>query len=104
MNDLVLIRHHEECIGQTRECLKIEFNMVDSEILQYFLGIEVWQTLVGIVMSQQIYVVEIMKTFGMIDNKSNNTLYPKKTFHRWLKYTQIVGSLILLCNWCGESI
>ena len=48
--------------------------MVDSEILQYFLGVEVLQTLVGIVMSQQIYVVEIMKTFRMIDNKSNNKL------------------------------
>ena len=55
MDDLVLTGDHEECIGQTQEYLKTEFEMTHLGILHYFLGIKVWQTSVGIFMSQRKY-------------------------------------------------
>ena len=33
VDDLVLTGDHEECIGQTQECLKTEFEMTDLGIL-----------------------------------------------------------------------
>ena len=75
LDDLILTGDHEECIGKTQECLKIEFEMTDLGILHYFLGIEVWQISIGldIFMSQRKYATEILKTFGMMDNKSKST-------------------------------
>ena len=107
VDDLVLTGDHEECIGQTQECLKTEFEMTDLGILHYFLGIEVWQTSVGIFMSQRKYATEILKTFGMMDSKSKST--PMESNCKLSqedpspmvdirKYRQLVGSLIFLCN------
>ena len=87
VDDLVLTGDHKECIGQTQECLKTEFEMTDSGILRHVLGIEVWQTLVDIFMSQRKYEIEILRNFGMMDNKLNstpmdsNSNLPKKTLH-----------------------
>ena len=64
VDDLVLTRDHEECISQTQECLKTKFEMLDLGILHYFLGIEVWKTLVDIFMSPRKYAKEILKTLG----------------------------------------
>ena len=36
MDDLVFTGDHEECIGQTQECLKTKFEMTDLGILHYF--------------------------------------------------------------------
>jgi hypothetical protein len=107
VDDLVLTGDHEECIGKTQECLKTEFEMTDLGILHYFLGIEVWQTSVGIFMSQRKYATEILKTFGMMDSKSKST--PMESNCKLSqedpspmvdirKYRQLVGSLIFLCN------
>ena len=108
MDDLDLLTGgHEECIGQTHECFKTKFEMRDWGILHYFLGIEVWQTSVGLFMSQRKYAIESLKTFGIIENKSKST--PMESNYKlcqedpwpmvdiW-KYRQLVGSLIFICN------
>ena len=38
--------------------------------MHYFLGLEVWQKLGEIMLSQGKYAVEILKRFGMMDYKS----------------------------------
>ena len=73
VDDLVFTCDHEECIGQAQECLKIEFEITDLQILYYFLGIKVWQILIGIFMSQRKYATKMLRTFGMLDNKSKST-------------------------------
>ena len=48
--------------------------MKDLGMMHCFLGLEVWQKLGEIVLSQGKYVVEILKRFGMMDFKSMSTL------------------------------
>ena len=38
-------------------------------LMHYFLGLEVWKSLEGIFLNQGKYVVEILKTFDMLDCK-----------------------------------
>jgi hypothetical protein len=48
--------------------------MKDLGMMHYFLGLEVWQKLDEIFLSQGKYVVEILKRFEMMDCKSMPTL------------------------------
>lgn len=41
--------------------------------MHYFLGLEVWQNLDEIILSQGKYAMEILKRFGMMDRKSTTT-------------------------------
>ena len=50
--------------------LAIEFEMKDLDTMHDFLGLEVWQKLRGIILSQGKYAMEILKRFGMMDCKS----------------------------------
>ena len=43
--------------------------MKDLGMMHYFLGLEVWQKLSDIVLSQGKYAIEILKRFGMMDCK-----------------------------------
>ena len=47
--------------------------MKDLGMMHYFLGLEVWQKPSEIMLSQGMYVVEILKRFEMMDCKSMNT-------------------------------
>ena len=47
--------------------------MKDLRMMHYFLGLEVWQKLSDIVLSQRKYTVEILKRFRMMDCKSMTT-------------------------------
>jgi hypothetical protein len=47
--------------------------MKDLSMMHYFLGIEVWQRLSEIFLNQGKYVVEILKSFRMMDCKAMPT-------------------------------
>ena len=51
-----------------------EFEMKDLGLMHYFLGLEVWQKLGDIFLSQGKYVVKILERFGMVDCKPVTTL------------------------------
>ena len=44
--------------------------MKDLGMMHYFLGMEVWQNVDGIILGQGKYVVEILNRFGMMECKA----------------------------------
>ena len=81
MGDVVVSADSEECVGQTEDCLKTEFEMIDFGILHYFLGIEVWQTFVAIIISQRKYAIVTQKSLGLMGSKSK--LMRMESLHTW---------------------
>ena len=57
-------------ISGTKRKLATEFEMKDLGMIHYFLGMEVWQNVDGILLGQGKYAVEILKRFGMMDCKA----------------------------------
>ena len=47
--------------------------MKDLDMMHYFIGMEVWQSMDGISLGQGKYVVEILNRFGMMDYKAMAT-------------------------------
>ena len=94
--------------------------MKDLGLLHYYLGIEFWQKLGEIFVSQQKYAKEILKAFGMSECKEIGTpmevdvkLFVEDTspLENIGSYKKLVGSFIYLCNtkpnilflcWCVE--
>ena len=81
--------------------------MIDLGLMHYCLGIEDWQMLGNIFISQQKYAKEILKAFGMSECKEIDT--PTKVNAKLSiedtsplvdigSYRKLVGSLIFLCN------
>jgi hypothetical protein len=81
--------------------------MKDLGLMQYFLGLVVWQCPEKIFLNQGKYAVEILKRFDMLEWKSMNT--PMETKLKLLVdtlselvdatlYRQIIGSLMYLRN------
>ena len=64
MNDLFLTRE-EQLIAQCQRELTSEFEMKDLGPMHYFLGLEVWQKLGEIFLTQGKYAVDIFQKFGM---------------------------------------
>ena len=60
-------------ILDSKRKLIVEFKMKDLGTMHNFLGLEVWQKLREIMLSQGKYVVEILKRFEMMDCKSMST-------------------------------
>ena len=84
-----------------------KFEMKDLGMMQYFLGMEVWQSADGIFLSQGKYVVEILKRFGMLDCNvmatpiaSNLKLLSDVSFKNTdaTMYHKMIGSLMYLMN------
>jgi hypothetical protein len=73
VDDLFLIGDEKLIVGCKRE-LTSEFEMKDLGVMHYFLGLEVWQRLDKIFLSQGKYTIEILQRFGMMDYKSMATL------------------------------
>ena len=71
--DALFLTGDEKLILDSKRKLDAEFEMKDLGTMHYFLGLEVWQKLGEIVLSQGKYVVEILKRFGMMDCKSMTT-------------------------------
>ena len=97
----------EKLVLDSKRKLVAKFEMKDLGMMHYFLGLEVWQKLGEIVLSQGKYVVEILNRFGMIDCKSMTTpmttnlkLFGDTTSERVdaTLYRQMIGSLMYLTN------
>lgn len=107
VDDLLITGDDDDLVQQMKDALKSEFEMTDLGLLHYFLGIEVYQEPGEIFISQQKYAKEILKAFGMDDCKPiatpmevNAKLSMEDTSPpvNVMKYRQLVGSLIYLCN------
>ena len=65
--DDLFLTGEEALISETKKKLSSEFEMKDLGLMHYFLGLEVWQKLDEIFLSQGKYTVEILKRFKMLD-------------------------------------
>eukprot|EP00253_Pinus_taeda_P002308 PITA_02308 len=61
-------------IYQSKRELASEFEMKDLGLMHYFLGLEFWQKLGEIFLSQGKYIVKLLERCGMVDCKSVSTL------------------------------
>ena len=105
--DFLFLTGNEELITDARRRLDTEFKMKDLGMMNYFLGMEVWESADGIFLSQGNYAMEILKRFGMLDRKAiatpmayNLKLLSKdssKTVYAMM-YLQMIGSLTHLTN------
>lgn len=96
-------------ILECKRKLASEFEMKDLGLMHYFLGLEVWQKLGDIFLSQGKYVVKLLERFGMIKCKPLPT--PMEMNFKKLcgeiagsdlanlsEYRQLVGALMFLVN------
>ena len=90
-----------------KQCLAKKFEIKDLGKLKYFLGIEVAWSKQGIFISQQKYVVDLLRETGMMASKLVATLIeqnhrlseaPKEKKVDQKIYQQIVGRLIYLAH------
>ena len=56
-----------------RRRIFFEFEMKDLDMMHYFLGMQVWQSMDGISPRQGKYAMEILKRFGMMECKAMTT-------------------------------
>eukprot|EP00253_Pinus_taeda_P030129 PITA_30129 len=98
----------DSLIHKCKRELASEFEM-DLGLMQYFLGLEVWQKTGEIFLSQGKYVVKILERFGMVECKPVTTsmeLNFKKlcgsavgfVLANAFEYRQLIGALMLLVN------
>eukprot|EP00253_Pinus_taeda_P001847 PITA_01847 len=96
-------------IHKCKRELASEFEMKDLGLMHYFLGLEVWQKLGQIFLSQGKYMVKILERFGMVDCKPMTTLMEldfKKlsgsavgpVLQNATEYRQLLGALMFLVN------
>eukprot|EP00253_Pinus_taeda_P023475 PITA_23475 len=89
--------------------LASEFEMKDLGLINYFLGLEVWQKPGEIFLSQGKYVVKVLERFSMVDCKPVTTpmeLDFKKlsssvvgpVLRNATEYRQLIGALMFLVN------
>jgi hypothetical protein len=106
VEDLILTGE-EKVIIDCKKNPVVEFEMKDLGLMNYFLGLEVWQSPEKIFLNQGKYAIEILNRFDMLEYKSMNT--PMETKLKILvdtsselvdamMYRQIIGSLMYLMN------
>jgi hypothetical protein len=71
--DDLFLTGNEKLITESKRNLATKFKKKDLGMMQYFLGLEVWQRLIEIFLNQGKYVVEILKRFRMMDCKAMST-------------------------------
>jgi hypothetical protein len=71
--DDLFLTGSENLIVECKHALNSEFEMKDLSMMHYFLGLEVWQRIDEIFLSQGKYTVEILKKLRMRDYKSMPT-------------------------------
>jgi hypothetical protein len=71
--DDLFLTGEEQLIARCKRELTSEFEMKDIGFMHYFLGLEVWQRLDEIFLSQGKYTVDILRRFGMLDYKPMST-------------------------------
>jgi hypothetical protein len=108
VNDLCLTGE-EHLLAQTKRELSTKFEMKDLGLMHYFPGLEVWQKLGEIFLSQSKYAVDVFRRFGMLNCKSITTpiISNLKKLHDQatssdledpIVYRQIIGSLMYLVH------
>ena len=76
VNDIVVTDNDKEGMAQLKECLLKAFEIKDLGRLKYFLRIEVVHSKEGTFISQQKYVVDLLKETGLLGCKASD-LVPK---------------------------
>jgi hypothetical protein len=71
--DDLFLTEDKNLISESKRKLVEEFEMKDLGMMNYFLGLEVWQRLSDIFLNQGKYVIDILKRFRMIDCKAMPT-------------------------------
>jgi hypothetical protein len=71
--DDLFLTEDKNLISESKRKLVEEFEMKDLGMMNYFLGLEVWQRLSDIFLNQGKYVIDILKRFIMIDCKAMPT-------------------------------
>jgi len=66
VDDLLLIGS-EPLMIECKRKLASKFEMKDLGLMDYFLGLEVWQNLGDIFLSQGKYIVKLLEIFGMTE-------------------------------------
>jgi hypothetical protein len=71
--DDLFLTGSERLIVECKQALTTKFDMKDLGLMHYLLGLELWQRIDEIFLSQGKYTVEILKKFGMTECKSMPT-------------------------------
>lgn len=106
VDDIIITGNNSRLIEKFKDDMKLEFEMTDLGMLNYFLGMEIIQDDRGIFLSQEKYSCKLVEKFGMKDCKSVNTpLSPHgknveddEEYGEPTKYRSIVGGLLYLCT------
>nr|GEV87759.1 uncharacterized mitochondrial protein AtMg00810-like [Tanacetum cinerariifolium] len=107
VDDIIFGSTNKDLCKDFEKLMKDKFQMSSMGELTSFLGLQVKKKLDGIFFSQDKYVVEILRMFGLTDGKSANT--PTDTEKRLLKYPDgkdvdvhtyrsMIGSLMYLTS------
>lgn len=105
VDDLIITGSSTQAIAQLKKYLSSCFNMKDSGVLRYFLGIEIARSPKGMYLCQEKYVLDIISECGMLGVKP--TSFPLEQNHKLLhdkgvdfdepkRYHRLVGRLIYL--------
>ncbi|KAK9757157.1 hypothetical protein RND81_01G144300 [Saponaria officinalis] len=105
VDDLIITGNNQEMIENFKKNMKKEFEMTDLGLMNYFLGLEVKQTLEDIFISQRKYADAILKRFKMDKCKVmttplavNEKLFKEDEAEKadYSTYRGIVGCLLYL--------
>jgi hypothetical protein len=97
--DDLFLTGEEKLITDCKKKRVAEFEMKDVGLMQYFLGLEVWQSPEKIFLNQGKYVAEILKRFDMLEYKAMNT--PMETKLKLLVDTSSKLVDVTLYQGCG---
>jgi hypothetical protein len=108
VDDIIISRSSSKAIDALLHDLNAEFALKDLGKLHYFLGIQVEEKDVGLVLSQEKYAADLLKRAGMKNCKPVGT--PLFTYQKlsievgtWLgekdimRYRSVVGACSILC-------
>ncbi|PNX73271.1 pentatricopeptide repeat-containing protein mitochondrial-like [Trifolium pratense] len=106
VDDIVLTRNDIVEMGRVKKKLAIDFEIKDLGSMRYFLGMEIARSKEGIVVSQQKYILDLLKETGMSGCRPADTpMDPNAKL--WEKgsvpvdtgrYQRLVGKLIYLAH------
>ncbi|GAU31183.1 hypothetical protein TSUD_316080 [Trifolium subterraneum] len=106
VDDIVLTGNDTDEMGRVKEKLAVDFEIKDLGSMRYFLGMEVARSKDGIVVSQQKYILDLLKETGMSGCRPADTpMDPNAKL--WEKgsvpvdtgrYQRLVGKLIYLSH------
>lgn len=100
VDDIILVASSDQLMNSVKVLLTEKFNMKDLGVISFFLGIEFTPRNGGLFMSQNMYLKNVLKRFGMDSCKPRGTPCEMKTAsHNESsmdidKYREMVGSLV----------